>query len=81
MAEYKPGICNIGPINRISRFIIGVLFLAVALAVFLWMKNAGISPWFRLVLFFPIYGGLLGISQATVGFCVLNARERVFDLR
>ncbi len=81
MAQYKAGECNIGFINRLSRFIIGALLLAVALWAFLWMKNVNLSPWFRLLLFFPLYGGFLGISQAAVGFCVSNAREKVFDLR
>ncbi len=81
MAQYKPGECNIGFINRLSRLIIGVLLLAVALWAFGWMKNANLSPWLRLLLFFPLYGGFLGVAQAAVGFCVSNAREKAFDLR
>jgi len=81
MAEYQAGKCNIGSMNRLSRFIIGVLLLAVAWWSFFWIKNASLSPWFRLLLFFPLYGGFLGITQAAVGFCVSNAREKTFDLR
>lgn len=81
MVQYKPGKCNIGVINRVSRLIIGVLLLAVAWWAFAWMKNANLSTWFRLLLFFPLYGGFLGIAQAAVGFCVSNAKEKTFDLR
>jgi hypothetical protein len=81
MARYVPGKCNIGTVNRLSRFIIGFVLLAIAFWAFFWMKNAELSVWFRLALFFPLYGGFLGIIQAATGFCVLNAKERIFDLR
>ncbi|MBU0635665.1 hypothetical protein KKE06_01435 [Candidatus Micrarchaeota archaeon] len=81
MTEYVPGKCNIGKINRLSRFIIGVALLAFVLWAFFWMKETGFSSFFRLVLFFPLYGGFLGVTQAAVGFCILNAEEKKFELR
>lgn len=81
MTSYRAGRCNIGWINRVSRFIIGAVLLAVSLAVFFWLKQTEFSPFFRLLLFFPLYGGFLGILQAAVGFCVMNAQEQKFDLR
>lgn len=81
MAKYVSGTCNIGTANRLSRFLVGVLLLGFSFLAFFWLKQNNYSNGFRLLLFFPLYGGFLGIVQAALGFCVLTAKEKKFDLR
>lgn len=81
VAQYVAGVCNIGKWNRLSRLLVGIVLLVISIAGFFWLKQANWNPLIRLILFFPLYGGFLGLTQAALGFCVLTANEKRFDLK
>src|ERR1700691_3770505 len=80
MAEtYVPGVCNIGPEEIARRRNFGWIALVVTLAllaVFVW---TGISPWWRLFVFFPAMMSASGFLQAYFQFCSGFARRGVFN--
>jgi hypothetical protein len=79
MAEYIPGVCNIGPqeINRRRR--VGWIGLAVALLVFIILAVMNVNHWWRLLIFFPATFSASGFLQAHFHFCAGFARKGVFN--
>lgn len=79
MAEYIPGVCNIGlqEINRRRR--VGWIGLAVALVLFVILAAFNINPWWRLLIFFPVTFSASGFLQAHYNFCAGFARKGVFN--
>lgn len=74
--EYAPGVCNIGPweIRRrrafaLVAFAVGVVLLAVVLV-------SGAPAWMRLVVLFPLWGGVFSWLQARRRFCAGYAVSR-----
>lgn len=71
--NYVPGMCNINPTEIKRRRQSGYFCLAVAatgLGLFLYLHASW--PYF-LVLFIPLYVGVLGLLQARSKFCVAFA--------
>ena len=54
----------LGPKETRKRFVMGVVMLAVSIAVFVALILAGLNRWWRLVLFFPFWMAALGFFQA-----------------
>lgn len=81
MTEYIPGVCNIGPYNRVVRAVFGVALFAVSFLVYNFAVEQSYTKLFYLVLFIPFYYAYLGILQAMFSFCVLNAGRKTYDLR
>lgn len=79
MAEYIPGVCNIGPqeINRRRRT--GWIGLGVALFVFIILSGITSNHWWRLLIFFPATLSASGFLQAHFHFCAGFARKGVFN--
>ena len=79
MAEYIPGVCNIGSqeINRRRR--IGWIGLAVVLFLFIILTLFNVHPWWRLLIFFPATLSASGFLQAHFHFCAGFARKGVFN--
>ena len=69
---YEPGKCNIGPQERLHRFIIGLYGLIATLVVFSSMIIFDIPNIYRLLLFFPIVWSFIGFYQYFFKFCVFN---------
>ena len=66
-ATYVPGTCNIGPDEIKMRMTAGWFGIVV-------------SPWTRLVLFFPATIGALGFLQGAFHFCVAFGMEGLFNV-
>ncbi len=77
--EYAPGVCNINAHGKKVRAITGIVFLALSAALWLVAAALQFDRAIRLALFFPLAGGFLGIYQALFGFCVFNAKTRVYS--
>jgi hypothetical protein len=78
-AGYQPGVCNIGAEEiRRRRYAgwIGLVITAVALVV---LVASGVSPWWRLLLFFPAAASASGFLQARLRFCAGFARRGIFN--
>lgn len=67
------GETNIGPQGQRRRFVMGVLMLALSLFLALVFISTGLGrPW-RLLLFLPVFLGMLGLIQAREKTCVVWA--------
>jgi hypothetical protein len=70
MAEYTPGVCNIGRSERRTRRLTGLLGLAGGVAVVA-AVSVGSFPRVAALAAFPfLLGGFLGILQDRLRFCV-----------
>jgi hypothetical protein len=81
MATYIPGVCNIGEEEIKLRNQAGWMFLIVTVifgAFFYFLP--GISPWLRLVIFFPAAISALGFLQAAFHFCVAFGTQGLFNV-
>ena len=69
-SDYRAGACNIGPkeIARRRRAGIVALLIAVALGVLLVAMDA--PPAMRILVFLPLWGGLVSLEQVRRTFCV-----------
>ena len=68
-AEYRPGVCNIGPAEIRRRRQIGYLGLAAAAALAVVLIALDAPAWTRLAVALPVAGGLSGLIQARLRFC------------
>lgn len=57
-------IANIGPAGRHQRLLFGGIMLGVGIAASAVLIAAGLPRWWRLLLFFPLWGAALGFFQA-----------------
>jgi hypothetical protein len=78
---YKPGQCNIGPVNRLFRLSYGFFFLTFSYFMWVMIELMHAGVFFKALLFFPLYAGFLGIYQARAKFCVHHAKRRTYDMR
>ena len=78
---YIPGICNIGPHNRMGRLAFGLFFFTVGVWGWAFFSVNDFPFIARFTLFLPFYFGFLGIYEALFGFCVLLARAQRYDMR
>jgi hypothetical protein len=70
MADYIPGVCNIGPDEIRSKYALAWLSVVVAV-VFLGLSFFIQMPhMYRIVVFFPVFLAFLCFAQATNRFCV-----------
>jgi len=81
MVEYAPGVCNIGPRGRIERAAFGVATIIFSIGLWHLARLNTLPSWPILLLFLPLAAGFIAILEAALGFCVLFAREGVYDLR
>lgn len=81
MAEliYTPGVCNIGPEEIARRRRLGWNGLMVAVALFAFLFWTGVSPLWRLFIFFPAMLSASGFLQAYFHFCSGFARRGIFN--
>jgi hypothetical protein len=66
---YQPGVCNIGPDEIAYRRRAGYLGLAIAVGLAVALVVIGAPAWTRLLVAFPLGGGILSLWQARSRFC------------
>lgn len=57
-------VANLGPNEQRKRLIVGIVGLIAAIGAAAWMVTSGQSRWLRLLVFFPLLAGILGVLQA-----------------
>ena len=77
---YMPGVCNIGPSEVKSRVAAGWIGLIATVAIGALLIYLPVSPWTRLVLFFPATIAALGFLQAAFHFCVAFGMDGLFNM-
>ena len=55
---------NLGPGEQRKRLIVGIVGLVAAVAAAAWMVVSGQTRLVRLLVFFPLMAGILGVLQA-----------------
>jgi hypothetical protein len=80
MAEYQPGVCNIGKVERRRRLYLGIASFLAAVVFTGWVL--GTDQPFRLLAgtFLFVFGGLFGYLQYRLEFCVGFAALARYDL-
>jgi len=78
---YKPGECNIGPVERQKRLIQGLSFILVGLLGYLAIIYFKLPDLLILALFFPFIMGFMGFYQYFFKFCVNNALNKRYQMR
>jgi hypothetical protein len=79
-AMYVPGTCNIGPEEIQTRMNAGWIGLIATLLIGEALLYLPVSPWVRLVVFFPAAVGALGFLQAAFQFCVAFGMNGLFNV-
>lgn len=69
MAEYQPGVCNIGRKERRKRRVLGSVSLVAALGVVGYALVSGQPDGFVLPSFALFFGAAMGFVQDRLGFC------------
>ncbi len=73
-------MCNIGPAEIQSRMNAGWFGLVLTILVGALLWYLPVSPWIRLVLFFPATIAALGFLQAAFHFCVAYGTQGLFSM-
>lgn len=81
MNQYLAGACNIGPKNRVSRVLFGLIVLIASVYASAYLKGLLLPRWTQFILIIPLYVAFLGIWQGLFGFCVMHASKGTYDLR
>lgn len=69
MAEYIPGVCNIGPAEIANRRKIGLTWMAVSIGIAALLFYFRTPEWTRLFIFLPATIAFSGLYQAKAHFC------------
>jgi hypothetical protein len=80
MAEYRAGVCNIGPDEQRKRFHAGLASLAAAVGFTAWVLATGRPVVYFAGTFALLTGGFLGYLQARMEFCVAFGALARYDL-
>lgn len=73
MAGYRAGACNIGPAEIARRRRAGLLAVAVAVALAIFLVVIDAPTILRLLVLPPLAGGIISLEQARRRFCVAFA--------
>lgn len=68
--SYVPGVCNINRAEIAYRRKAGYVGLGISLILAIALFGLGVSRWYRLVLFVPLFIAAIGFLQAKNKFCV-----------
>jgi len=80
MAEYQPGVCNIGRDEQRTRRLGGVVSLVAALGVVGFVLASGRPDSLLLVSFPLFFGAAVGFVQARMRFCAAFGALARYDL-
>jgi hypothetical protein len=86
---YKPGQCNIGPLERQRRLLTGFGFGMLSLIILIGIVYLeGVLPnyaealrYTRLIIVFPLFMSFQGIYQYFFKFCVTNALKNQYSMK
>jgi hypothetical protein len=78
-AEYRPGICNIGPEEIARRRRAGHVGLLATIVLFAVLVALGVPPLARLVVALPAAAAASGYLQAWLKFCAGFGSRGVFN--
>jgi hypothetical protein len=79
MAEYQPGVCNIGRNHRRQRLALGGVSLLASVAFTAWVMVTDQPAYAFAGTFLFASGALLGAIQYYMGFCVSMAALAQYD--
>jgi hypothetical protein len=77
--QYIPGVCNIGPAEIAMRKRLGWYGLILTIVLWALMVWLGISSWWRLLLFIPVFFSANGFLQGFMHFCAGFGMRGVFN--
>jgi hypothetical protein len=80
MAEYIPGVCNIGPEEIKKRRQGGIFGLIVSLLFIILVLFFKVNPLWRLLIFFPSFSAATGFLQAGMHFCAGFGFKGVYNV-
>lgn len=80
MAEYIPGVCNIGPAEIKARRNLGISWGIGTLGLFFLLYILNVDPLWRLVIFFPAVVAYSGIYQAQMKFCAGYGNSGLYNV-
>ena len=80
MAEYKPGVCNIGKNEIRKRYAFGAAGLALFAVLVYLLLSLSMPKIYLLSAFVPLVLAFEGIYQGYFGFCVGYASRGIYDL-
>lgn len=80
MADYQPGVCNIGEAERRQRYGLGAVGMAATLALVLATLSWGGPQWLLAATAVPLFGAALGYFQGRLGFCVNYGLRGLYDV-
>lgn len=69
MAEYIPGVCNIGPAEIANRRKIGITWTIISIVIGALLFFFDAPSWSRLIIFLPATIAFSGLYQAKFHFC------------
>lgn len=78
--EYIPGVCNLGPAERVKRIHAGRVGLLLAVIFEAACVYFGWPPAVRALIFFPAFMSAIGFIQAYSNFCVAYGLMGVFNV-
>ena len=81
VAEYSPGICNIGPHGRVERLSFGIAAIIFSFGLWHLARLNTLPSWPILLLSLPLFAGFVAVFEAVFGFCVMFAFKGEYDLR
>ncbi len=80
MAEYKPGVCNIGKNEIRKRYAFGAAGLILSVALVYLLISFSLPRPYLLAVFIPLVMAFEGFYQGYFGFCVGYASRSIYDL-
>jgi hypothetical protein len=78
-ADYRPGVCNIGPAEIARRRRAGHTGLIAAIGLFIALMAIGAPDWTRILVAIPAIGAASGYLQAHFRFCAGFGAAGVFN--
>lgn len=80
MAEYQPGVCNIGEAEQRRRYALGALASLATLGLVVGVVAFQFPTWYLLVSVLPLVGVAEGFFQARFNFCAGFALAGIYDV-
>lgn len=80
MADYQPGVCNIGEAEKQKRYYLGGIGFLLTAAYLLVYMQFQFPKLYLVTIFVPLMIGFEGVIQARLGFCAGFAQRGVYDV-
>lgn len=80
MAEYQPGVCNVGGVERRKRYAFGVAGFVVAAAAVVAVYALSLPAVWMLAAGVPLLAGSEGVFQGAQRFCAGFATAGIYDV-